>query len=50
MCKLSSFQFSIEIDHFSFPKSECVAIMHHLEIELRTMNWSIGVNGSYDTQ
>ena len=57
MCKRSSFQFSIAIYQFSFPKNDCLATIGlpnlvglPYQVELETTNWSIGVKGSYETQ
>ena len=51
MCKLSSLQFSITFAEFDHPQEDCVAKLDpNLEIELRTLDWSLVVIGSYDTR
>ena len=53
MYRLSSFQFSVRISyiHYHHEDDDCVATIDPtLKIKLRTMNWSLGMTGDFETQ
>ena len=51
MGKLSSLQFRIKVVWFDDPEGDCLVRMQPVsrQILVRTMNWSLGVIGSYGT-